>query len=108
MEKKIVILSKNIIIISNSEVLNQTDKALNNKNKINTNNLKDREREILEKRSQILRLYLVENVIPILSEGILKISHSLPDDPIEELAKFLELKAKEMDVKNEEQKSENK
>lgn len=86
--------------------MNQTDKALNKK-KLNTNDLKDREREILEKRSQILRLYLIENVIPTLSEGILKISQDLPDDPVEELANFLEKKAIELDNKNEELKNNN-
>lgn len=82
-------------------MLNQTDKAINKK-KFNTNDLKDREREILEKRSQILRLYLIENVIPIISEGILKISQELPDNPVLELANFLEEKAKLLDLKNEE------
>ena len=55
--------------------------------------LKEKNRQILEKRSQVLRLYLIENVIPILSEGILKISNELPDNPVEMLQKFLEDKA---------------
>lgn len=84
--------------------MNQTDKALNKK-KLENTNLKDREREILEKRSQILRLYLVENVIPILCEGILEVSKTRPDDPIEILANFLEMKGKEIDMKNQEQKN---
>lgn len=78
------------------------------KNKIDSVNLNDKEREILEKRSQILRLYLVENVIPILSEGILKICQDLPENPVEVLADFLEAKAKEIELKNEENQNETK
>jgi len=95
-----------IYYILYSEVLNQTEKILLGKKKIETSNLKDKEREILEKRSQILRLYLVENVIPILSQGILKICQELPDNPVEELANFLEIKGKEIELKNEENQNE--
>jgi adenylate kinase len=73
-------------------------KSVNQNNKIEE--LKEKNRQILEKRSQVLRLYLIENVIPILSEGILKISHELPDNPVETLQKFLEDKAKMMMKKN--------
>ena len=44
---------------------------------------------LLEKKSEILRRYLSENVIPILSKGILNICQNLPDDPVESLAKYL-------------------
>jgi adenylate kinase len=53
------------------------------------NELKERERQLLEKKSQVLRLYLLENVVPILSQGILKICQELPEDPVDALADFL-------------------
>lgn len=61
--------------------------------------MKEKNRQILEKRSQVLRLYLIENVIPILSEGILKVSHELPENPVEYLQEFLEEKVK-LQIKN--------
>ncbi len=63
------------------------------KNDFKIDNLDETSRKILEKRSQVLRLYLIEHVIPILSEGILKVSHELPEDPVVEIQKFLEEKA---------------
>jgi adenylate kinase len=51
--------------------------------------LKERERQLLEKKSQVLRLYLLENVVPILSQGILEVCQKLPDDPVDYLADFL-------------------
>ena len=50
---------------------------------------KQREITLLEKKSEILRRYLSENVIPVLSKGILNICQNLPDDPVESLAKYL-------------------
>ena len=44
---------------------------------------------MLDKKSEILRRYLSENVIPLISKGILNICQNLPDDPVESLAKFL-------------------
>ena len=44
---------------------------------------------LLEKKSEILRRYLSENIIPVLSKGILHICQNLPDDPVESLAKYL-------------------
>ena len=69
--------------------------------------LKETNRQILEKRSQVLRLYLIENVIPILSEGILKVSHELPERPVEFLQEFLEEKARLINKKNEDEAEEN-
>jgi adenylate kinase len=51
--------------------------------------LKDRERKIIEDQSQDLRSYLLDNVIPLLSQGILEVCQKLPDDPVDYLAEFL-------------------
>ena len=51
--------------------------------------IKERENTLLEKKSEILRRYLSENVIPLLSKGILNICQNLPEDPVESLAKYL-------------------
>lgn len=77
-------------------MLNQTFKDIE-KRKIQSEYLNDNERKILEKRSQILRLYLIEHVIPYLSEGILNICQEMPDNPVEVLADFLDKKAEEIE-----------
>ena len=51
--------------------------------------MKEREKNILEKKSEVLRRYLSENVMPLLAKGILNVCHNLPDDPVEALANFL-------------------
>ena len=51
--------------------------------------LKDKERQLLEKKSEVLRRYLHENVIPILSKGIMEVCKELPNDPVDFLADFL-------------------
>ena len=52
--------------------------------------LKDRERKMLENKSQVLRAYLLQKVIPLLSQGILEVCKNFPDDPVEYLANYLE------------------
>ena len=51
--------------------------------------LKEREKKLLEKKSEVLRRYLSENVMPILAKGILTICETMPDDPVDALANFL-------------------
>ena len=51
--------------------------------------IKERERTLLDKKSEILRRYLNENIIPLLSKGILDICQNIPEDPVESLAKYL-------------------
>ena len=51
--------------------------------------MKEREKNLLEKKSEVLRRYLSENVMPLLAKGILNVCHNLPDDPVEALANFL-------------------
>jgi len=52
-------------------------------------NLEKREAELLDERSKNLKLYLMENVIPILSQGILEVCQKCPEDPVDYLAEFL-------------------
>jgi adenylate kinase len=52
--------------------------------------LKERERKMLENKSQVLRAYLLQKVIPMLSQGILDVCKNLPEDPVEYLANYLE------------------
>ena len=66
--------------------------------------IRERETTLLENKSEVLRRYLSENVIPILSKGILNICQNLPEDPVESLAKYLDDnldKAKENKDRNE-------
>ena len=49
----------------------------------------DREQNLLEKKSEVIRRYISENIMPILAKGVLFVSRNLPDDPVEALANFL-------------------
>jgi adenylate kinase len=51
--------------------------------------LEKQEKDLLEKKSEVLRRYLAENVIPVLSKGILHVCKTLPEDPVDELAHYL-------------------
>jgi adenylate kinase len=51
--------------------------------------LQMQERELLEVRSQPLRNYLMANVIPTLTEGLIEVCKVKPDDPIDHLAEWL-------------------
>lgn len=93
-KNKLVNLSSKEAEVSNKkeiyefyEKLQKQERFNYNKKKIDELNLK--EKENLEKNSRELRSYLTENVIPILSKGILEICKKCPDDPVDELAKFL-------------------
>ena len=51
--------------------------------------VKEREKILLEKKSEVIRRYISENIMPILAKGVLFVSRNLPDDPVEALANFL-------------------
>ena len=53
------------------------------------NEIREREISLLEKKSEILRRYLSENVLPLLAKGVLNVCQNMPDDPVEALANFL-------------------
>ena len=67
---------------------------------------KENEFKLLEKKSEVLRRYLAENVLPILSLGILHVANERPEDPVEALADFLLAKSFEME-KEEKKKNNN-
>ena len=66
---------------------------------------KENEFKLLEKKSEVLRRYLAENVLPLLSLGILHVANERPDDPVEALADYL--LAKTFEVKKNEDGQEN-
>ncbi len=47
------------------------------------------EAELLEARSAPLRKYLVANVIPTITRGLLEVCKVMPEDPIDYLAEYL-------------------
>ena len=67
---------------------------------------KENEFKLLEKKSEVLRRYLAENVLPLLSLGILYVANERPDDPVEALADYLLAKTFEI-KKNEDMKENN-
>jgi hypothetical protein len=69
---------------------------------------KENEYKLLEKKSEILRRYLAENVLPLLSLGILQVANDRPDDPVEALADFLLAKTFENEQKEIERKNKQK
>ena len=68
---------------------NEKEEVRNQYNKEKMEELKRHEKELLEKKSEVLRRYLAENVIPVLSKGILHVCKKLPEDPVDELAYYL-------------------
>ena len=74
---------------------------------------KENEFKLLEKKSEVLRRYLAENVLPLLSLGILHVANERPEDPVEALADYLlaktfELKKNEDEENNKNNEDENK
>ena len=51
--------------------------------------LKDKEKILLEKKSEVMRRYLNDKIMPLLAKGILNICETIPDDPVEALANFI-------------------
>ena len=51
--------------------------------------LKEKEKILLEKKSEVMRRYLNDKIMPLLAKGILNICETLPDDPVEALANFI-------------------
>ena len=61
--------------------------------------LREQERDLLDQRSQPIRQYLMDNVVPHLTEGLIDLCKNIPDDPTDYLANFLLKKADEIDEK---------
>ena len=68
---------------------------------------KENEFQLLEKKSEVLRRYLAENVLPLLSLGILHVANERPDDPVEALADYLLSKSFEIEKEEKERKNKN-
>jgi adenylate kinase len=67
------------------------------KDKIKMEKLREQERDLLDQRSQPIRQYLMDNVVPHLTEGLIDLCKNIPDDPTDYLANFLLKKADEID-----------
>ena len=66
---------------------------------------KEREFKLLERKTEVLRRYLSDNVLPLLSVGILRICENRPNDPVEALANFLLENTFESETKSKQPKS---
>ena len=51
--------------------------------------MKQQESELLEVRSIPLRNYLMANVIPTLTEGLIEVCKVKPEDPVDYIAEYL-------------------
>ena len=69
------------------------------KDAIKLEKLREQERDLLDQRSQPIRQYLMDNVVPHLTEGLIDLCKDIPDDPVDYLANFLLKKADEIDEK---------
>ncbi len=61
--------------------------------------VKEQERKLLDTRSQPIRQYLMDNVVPHLTEGLIEVCKKVPDDSIDYLANFLLERADQLDEK---------
>ena len=75
----------------NEEIKKEEKEILTGEKKVEMQikDLQDREKKLLEKKSEVLRRYLNENVMPLLAKGILNVCEYMPDDPVDALANFL-------------------
>lgn len=51
--------------------------------------IKEYERDVLDAKSQPIRQYLMDNLVPILTDGLLEICKRTPGDPVDFLAEYL-------------------
>jgi len=51
--------------------------------------LREQEKENVESKSTALRSYLIDNVIPVLTDGLIMTCKTMPDDPVDYLAEYL-------------------
>ena len=45
--------------------------------------LRNEQKEVLDSKSQPIRQYLLDNLVPILTDGLLDICKRQPDDPVD-------------------------
>jgi len=78
------------------EAREREEKSLQDeKTRINLEILKEQEKLLLDERSQPLRQYLADMVVPILTSGIIEVSRQRPEDPVDFLAEYLYKKSLE-------------
>jgi adenylate kinase len=51
--------------------------------------VKHQEQEILNQKSQALKQYITDNLLPALTSGLIDICNGKPDDPLDYLADYL-------------------
>lgn len=51
--------------------------------------LRDEQKEVLDAKSQPIRQYLLDNLVPILTDGLLDVCKRQPGDPVDSLAEYL-------------------
>ena len=61
--------------------------------------IKEYERDVLDQKSQPIRQYLMDNLVPFLTQGLIELCKKVPQDPVDNLADFLLKKADEIDNK---------
>ena len=61
--------------------------------------VKQQERDLLDTRSQPIRQYLMDNLVPHLTQGLIDLCKRVPADPVDALADFLLSRADELDAK---------
>jgi adenylate kinase len=57
--------------------------------KMRLDQIKEQERDLLDTKSQPIRQYLMDNLVPILTEGLIEVCKKTPNDPVDHLAEYL-------------------
>ncbi|CUG87619.1 Hypothetical protein, putative [Bodo saltans] len=71
-----------------AQEVSQAQKALEEA-KYNTNKIRESERQMLEARKAPLKAYLMQQVIPVLTKGLIEVCNRKPEDPVDFLAEWL-------------------
>jgi len=74
-------------------------KAKEEQERVKLEQIREQERDLLDTRSQPIRQYLMDNVVPYLTQGLIDLCKKVPEEPGEYLADFLIKKADEIDQK---------
>jgi len=88
-------------IISKEEYIEtqwRKQKESHTKNRLE--HIKEQERDLLDSKSQPIRAYLVDNVVNILSDGLMEVCKNQPSDPVDFLAEFLFRESKNVQPNN--------
>lgn len=56
---------------------------------VNLDEVRQQEQEILNQKSQALKQYITDNLLPALTSGLIDICNTKPDDPLDHLADYL-------------------